>query len=120
MEKKGELNTLNLNLPEPSNMSRENSAMRGSGESQVSVAIDVHEHEHDFGEVMVHSLIETIEFCLGTISHTASYLRLWALSLAHAELAKVFFEKTIGSGIEAANPVLIFVGYFVFAQVTVG
>ena len=82
--------------------------------------VDEHDEEHSAADIVIHQCIETIEFVLGIVSNTASYLRLWALSLAHSELAHVFWEKAMLGAINTENPVVILIGFYVFAMVTIG
>ena len=71
-------------------------------------------------DLAVNQIIETIEYVLGTVSHTASYLRLWALSLAHAQLAKVFFEITLLGFIQSGSILGMIAGFFLLANITIG
>ncbi|KAA8494165.1 V-type proton ATPase subunit a2 [Porphyridium purpureum] len=92
------------------------------GESGGAAAHDSCEHTggFNFGDVMVHQMIHTIEFVLGAISNTASYLRLWALSLAHAQLSDVFAEKLLIASWRSGNVILIAIGFSMWLALTLG
>jgi len=76
-------------------------------------------------DTLINQAVHTIEFTLNCISNTASYLRLWALSLAHSQLSHVIYNmimETIAFDLDLGivlNSIVIFVCFAIWFALTI-